>query len=96
MFQYENNASYVDDREDLISVLRLRFGTLNPGIIESIYKLDDLDTLERLILVAANAPTLSIFLEELEEGKGSFRIMGERFNPIDSMLEGSDMSDEEK
>ena len=96
MFQFEENASFVDDREDLISVLRMRFGDLNPGIINSIYKLDDLDSIERLILVAANAPTLKVFLEELEEGTGSFRIMGERFNPIDSMLEGSDLEHEKK
>ena len=96
MFQFEENASFVDDREDLISVLRMRFGELNPGIIDSIYKLDDLDSIERLILVAANAPALKVFLEELEEGTGSFRIMGERFNPIDSMLEGSDLKHEKK
>lgn len=96
MFQFEENADFVQDREDLISVLRMRFGDINPGVIESIYELNDLDSLERLILVAANAPSLKIFLEELEEGEGSFRIMGERFNPIDTMLGGSGMTDEKK
>lgn len=96
MFQFEENAGFVQDREDLISVLRMRFGELKSGVIETIYELNDLDTLERLILVAANAPSLTIFLEELEEGSGSFRLIGERFNPIETMFEGSVMKDEEK
>ncbi|WP_405102948.1 hypothetical protein [Oceanobacillus sp. FSL H7-0719] len=96
MFQFEENAGFVQDREDLLSVLRMRFGDLNPGVIESVYELNDLDTLERLILVAANAPSLKVFLEELEEGSESFRIIGDRFNPIDTMFEGSDIKGEEK
>ncbi|MBP1969922.1 hypothetical protein J2Z83_002030 [Virgibacillus natechei] len=88
MFSYEEDAGFVQDREDLISVLRMRFGDVSPGIIESIYDLKDLDTLERLILVASNAPSLKVFLEELEEGTESFRIIGDRFNPIDTMLGG--------
>lgn len=95
MFQFEQNADIVGDKEDLLTILRMRFGDINPGVIETIYDLDELESLERLILVAVNAPTLKIFLEELGEGPGSFRIMGERFNPIDSMLEGSGLSDEE-
>lgn len=87
MFIFED-ADFVQDREDLISVLRMRFGDLAPGIIDSIYKIGELDALERLILVAANAPTLSIFLEELEAGNDSFKIVGERFNPLDSMIGG--------
>lgn len=90
MFLFEEDADLVQDREDLISVIRMRFGDIEPAIIEEIYKLNDLETLERLILVAANAPSLKIFLEELEEGEGAFRITGDRFNPIDSMLERGD------
>lgn len=91
MFFFEEDAGLVGDREDLISVLKMRFGYLPPKVIEDIYKLNDLKTLERLILVAANAPSLKIFLEELEEGEGSFRITGDRFNPIESMVkEGKD------
>lgn len=96
MFRFEENAGFVQDREDLISVLRMRFGDINPGIIERIYELNELDSIERLILVAANAPSLKIFLEELEEDSESFRIIGERFNPIDFMFEGSGIKDEEK
>jgi hypothetical protein len=88
MFQFENEAGFVDDREDLIQVLKMRFGDIPPGIVEKIYGMNELDTLERLILVAANAPTLKVFLEEMEEGEGSFRIVGERFNPIEALQRG--------
>jgi len=90
LFQFEEEASLVRDREDLISVLRMRFGKISPDIIKSVYALNDLETLERLILAAANAPSLAIFLEELEAGEGSFRLVGERFNPLHSMLKGGD------
>ena len=90
LFTFEDDADFVQDREDLLSVLRMRFGDISPGIIEEVYKINELDALERLILVAANAPKLSVFLEELEEGNDSFRIVGDRFNPIDSMIGGED------
>ncbi|RKQ30750.1 hypothetical protein [Oceanobacillus halophilus] len=96
MFLFENESDFVQDREDLLHILRMRFGDIAPGIVESIYNIDDLNTLERLILVAANAPTLKIFLEELEAGDGSFRLIGERFNPIDSMVEGGNAYGQEK
>lgn len=83
MFSFEEDANLVEDREDLIALLRMRFGDIPPGVIESVYKIDEHSTLERLILVAANAPEFKVFLEELEAGNGSFRIIGERFNPID-------------
>ncbi|MFC3040629.1 hypothetical protein ACFOGI_10260 [Virgibacillus xinjiangensis] len=92
MFFFEEDAGFVEDREDLISILKMRFGKVPPKVVESIYEMNDLDTLERLILVAANAPSLKVFLEELEEGEGSFRITGERFNPLASMLEEEDMN----
>lgn len=88
MFLFEKEAEFVQDREDLIAVLQMRFGDIPPGVIQNIYDLNDLDTLERLILVAANAPSFKVFLEELEEGSGAYRITGERFNPIESMFEG--------
>jgi hypothetical protein len=90
MFLFEQEADLTQDREDLIAVLRMRFGLLEPGLIEEIYRLNDLDTIERLILVAANAPTLKVFLRELEEGKEGFRIVGEEFNPIGWISSGGD------
>lgn len=88
MFIFEQEADFVQDREDLLYVLQLRFGEIAPGIIEAIYQISDLHTLERLILIAANAPTFKIFLEELEAGNDCFRIVGNRFNPIDPAMEG--------
>lgn len=82
MFSFENDAMLVQDREDLIALVRMRFGTIPSQVIEKIYAIDALDTLERLILTAANAQTFEIFLEELEEGNEAFKITGERFNPV--------------
>ncbi|WP_085992614.1 hypothetical protein [Oceanobacillus senegalensis] len=96
MFLFDNEADLAQDREDLIQVLRMRFGDVAPGIIEKVYEMNELDTIERLILAAANAPSLSIFIEELEAGDGSFKLVGERFNPIDSMVEGGSTGGEEK
>ncbi|MUV36732.1 hypothetical protein JNUCC1_00536 [Lentibacillus sp. JNUCC-1] len=90
MFSFEEEADFVQDREDLLGVLRMRFGSVPPKVIDHIYELSDLDTLERLILVAANAPSFEIFLEEMNEGSGSFRIVGERFNPIENMMRGDE------
>lgn len=92
MFQFEEDAGLVQDREDLISVLKMRFGTIPSEVIEDIYGLNDLETLERLILAAANAPSFTIFLEELAEGTGTFRLVGERFNPLHSNMERGDIN----
>ncbi|MDC3413513.1 hypothetical protein NC797_17640 [Aquibacillus sp. 3ASR75-11] len=83
MFSFEEEAGLMQDREDLIEVLRMRFGSISPDIIESIYEISQLEKIERLILVAANTPELEMVLEEMQEGAGSFRITGNRFNPID-------------
>lgn len=88
MFFFEEEAHLVDDREDLITVLKIRFGELPTHLTEAVYNISDLQTLERLILVAANAPDIHVFIEELEEGEGAFKLTGERFNPIRQELEG--------
>ncbi|MGM8216478.1 hypothetical protein ACLIA0_12985 [Bacillaceae bacterium W0354] len=92
MFLFEEESVLVQDREDLLQVLRMRFGDIAPGVIEKIYQINKLDSLERLILVAANAPSYKVFLEELEAGDDSFKLVGDRFNPIDSMSEGGDLN----
>lgn len=89
MFLFENEAELVQDREDLLYVLKIRFGDIAPGIIEAVYNIRQLDRLERLILVAANAPSLKVFIEELEDDDKSFKLVGERFNPIEMLNEGS-------
>lgn len=96
MFLFNQEADLVQDREDLLHVLRMRFGEIAPGIVEKVYEMNDLDTLERLILVAANAPTLKVFIEEMESDDDSFKIVGERFNPMSSMFGGGNVDGEEK
>ncbi|RCW67024.1 hypothetical protein [Saliterribacillus persicus] len=90
MFQYEEEAAIGEDREDLIQLLTMRFGSMPPNVLEAIYQLNEFETIERLILVAANAPTLKTFLEELQEGQGNFKIVGERFNPIEYIQKSGD------
>jgi len=82
MFSSEKDAMLVDDREDLIAVLRMRFGDIPGEMIEEIYQIDDMNTLQRLILAAANAVSWSVFKEEMQAGNDSFRLLGEGFNPI--------------
>lgn len=86
----------VDDREDLIAVLRMRFGVISGEIIEKIYQIDDMNTLQRLILTAANAANWGVVLEELQAGDDSFRLLGEEFNPIGDSLKGRDVTNGEK
>ncbi|WP_186577038.1 hypothetical protein [Aquibacillus kalidii] len=86
MFIFEEESAIGQDREDLIELLKMRFGSeVSPELLETIYQLNSFETIERLILVAANAPNLAIFTEELLEGDGNFKIVGERFNPIETI-----------
>jgi hypothetical protein len=74
------------DREDLITVLKMRFGMITGEMIEKIYEIDNMNTLQRLILAAANAANWKIFLEEFHSEEESFRLLGENFNPIRDWL----------
>jgi hypothetical protein len=71
----------IQDQEDLINLLQMRFGEIAPEVVTAICTLEDMEQVERLILVAANAPEYRVFLEELEM-KDGFKITGERFNPL--------------
>lgn len=71
------------DRDDVIEVLRIRFHNIPEEIVDSINNIQQLEVLQRLVLVAANAADWNVFLEELQEGEASFRLLGERFDPID-------------
>ncbi|WP_144488767.1 hypothetical protein, partial [Bacillus thuringiensis] len=75
MFSFETDAMLVNDREDLIAVLRMRFGEISGGIIEKIYDINDMNSLQRLILAAANAMNWNVFLEELQASEYSFRLL---------------------
>ncbi|EEM58308.1 MULTISPECIES: hypothetical protein [Bacillus cereus group] len=96
MFSFETDAMLVNDREDLIAVLRMRFGEISGGIIEKIYDINDMNSLQRLILAAANAMNWNVFLEELQASEYSFRLLGEEFNPVGNELKGRDDRDGEK
>lgn len=85
MESMKKDAEFVQDREDLISLLRMRFGEIPVEMIYEIYDMNELDMIDRLILVAANAPSFDVFQEEMNSGKDSFRIIGERFNPLSEM-----------
>ncbi len=70
------------DRADLLAVLELRFNTVPERIQKQIAGIEDAAVLERLILVAANAESRNVFVEELQAGATVFRMIGEQFNPL--------------
>lgn len=70
------------DKEDLLAVLHMRFGDIPAAVREKVENIDKLDTVERLIIVAANVPTWDVFLQELKEGKDSFRVAGQMYDPL--------------
>ncbi len=81
--QKEWQANAIDtDKEDLLGLLRLRFGDVPHVVEEMIRQIKDGNALERLILVAANVSTWATFMEELKENGTAFRIVGERYHPI--------------
>jgi hypothetical protein len=70
------------DREEVLEVLRIRFDAIPHEVERQIRQIRELDRLQRLILVAANAADLAVFVEELRESADSFRLLGERFDPL--------------
>lgn len=82
MFSFEKESMLTNDREDLITVLQLRFGMVPGEVIEKIYEISDASILQGLILAAANAHSYQVFLEELNVGEKPFRLVGEEFNPL--------------
>ncbi|MFC4386891.1 hypothetical protein ACFOZ1_03610 [Gracilibacillus marinus] len=93
MFFYEREMQIGQDRQDLIEILYMRFGQLPPELEEQLYTIEDYETIDRLILVAANVPTLSLFIEEMYEGNRSFKLVGERFNPVAHLKREGDSND---
>ena len=79
--QWEENA-VVTDKEDLLSLLALRFGSVPAQAKEEIRRIADSNALERLILVAANVPTWDAFAAELKECRTAFRITGTQYQPF--------------
>jgi hypothetical protein len=69
------------DREDLLAVLSLRFGSVPQSVQARIAACDDAAALERWILVAANVPDWASFLSDLDAGSQAFRLVGVRYEP---------------
>lgn len=83
MLSLDEKNMLAQDQADVLEIVRIRFGDVPEEVVEKIISIQQLDVLQRLILVAANAADWPIFLEELLEGETSFRLLGERFDPID-------------
>jgi hypothetical protein len=90
MLDFEKDTMLVQDREDLIAVLRMRFGNIPPEMIQEIYQIDELDELQRLILAAANVPSWEVFQKEFSNRKGAFRIAGELYDPLEQVKNSED------
>ncbi|MDA8346308.1 MAG: hypothetical protein M0Z66_12620 [Thermaerobacter sp.] len=69
------------DREDLRTVLLMRFGGVPADVEEKIMALQDIEQTNRLVLVAANAPDLQALRSEISSEIPAFRILSEAFEP---------------
>lgn len=69
------------DRDDLLAVLSLRFGTVPESIQARITVCNNSATLERWILVAANVPDWTAFLKDLDAGPNAFKMVGAGYEP---------------
>ena len=63
-----------EDLRDLMEVLGRRFGPLPDDLTAAIRSLTDVQQINRLVLVAANAADLGAFARELTHGSRAFRL----------------------
>ncbi|MCL6453526.1 MAG: hypothetical protein K6T78_07845 [Alicyclobacillus sp.] len=70
------------DREDLYTLLQMRFGAVPGDVAQRITQVRKPDVLQRLILAAANVPDWPAFVRELAAGEAAFRLVGEDYNPL--------------
>ncbi|HET7521845.1 MAG TPA: hypothetical protein VFJ73_00835 [Bacillales bacterium] len=82
MLKEQLDEMLATDRQDLHAVLTMRFGPIPDDVCKEIEAIDSTDTLERLILVAANVPAWSVFVTELREGKNAFKLTGQSYDPL--------------
>ncbi|MDA8199057.1 MAG: hypothetical protein M0Z54_06460 [Thermaerobacter sp.] len=76
-----SNATVTNqDREDLITVLGLRFGQMPPDVAAGVRQVHHPAEMDHLVLAAANAATLAAFRQEL--GRPGIRLVGGRFDPL--------------
>jgi hypothetical protein len=85
---FESETMLVQDREDLIAVLQMRYGRITGEMVKKIYDINDLHTIQRLILAAANSADWNVFLAEFYAGTHSIKVVGESFNPLRDSLIG--------
>lgn len=69
------------DRDDLLEVLSLRFGAVPETMRARIAVCNNPETLERLILVAANVPDWNTFLNDFDAGPNAFKMVGASYEP---------------
>ncbi len=69
-----------DDRRDLLTLLAMRFGPPPPWVADAVATISDLNRLDHLILVVANAATWATVATELRQS--GFRIVGADFDPL--------------
>ena len=82
MIPNNNEAMLAQDQEDLIAVLRMRFGSVPKDLVQSVYDTKDLDALEKLMLIAAEAEGIENFLKKMQDEMDRFHFTGDYFNPI--------------
>ncbi|MCL6626639.1 MAG: hypothetical protein K6T68_08665 [Alicyclobacillus shizuokensis] len=66
----EQEATLQTYKADLLALLALRFGLVPGEVSNVILAMDDPGQLERLIWMAAHAPTWAAFIEELKTPNG--------------------------
>ncbi|MCY0863852.1 MAG: hypothetical protein OWQ57_02765 [Sulfobacillus sp.] len=70
------------DREDLLTLLRMRFGAVDPEMESLIRAITDATQIDHLILVAANAARPEHVWQEVKQP--GFRVVGQHFNPLNA------------
>lgn len=70
------------EKEDLLGLIHMRFGKVPNHIRHKIMAIQNLDVLDRLFLITVNAANWDVFKAELDEGKNSFKMVGDGFDPL--------------
>lgn len=78
----DKQPSLSEDKSDLLAIIEMRFGQMDEVHQKKLNEIDDFSQINRLILVAANAPTLDIFLSELNHPEANFKIVGDNYDPL--------------
>jgi hypothetical protein len=82
MSENQRDAFLQIDREDLLAVIAMRFGAVPETVRERILACQESTTVQRWLLVAANAASWDVLLEDLAAGTQAFRLIGPRYQPV--------------